>query len=44
MDKIKEFLNERLSSDCIHCGAWIGGAESSEDHVKPLFGGFRESA
>ena len=33
MDKIEEFVDERLKSWCIHCGAGIGEVETSEDHV-----------
>ena len=33
MDKIEEFVDERQKSWCIHCGAWIGGADTNKDHV-----------
>lgn len=33
MDKIEEFVDERQQSWCIHCGAWIVGVETNEDHV-----------
>ncbi len=33
MDRIEEFVDERLKSWCIQCGAWIGGIETNEDHV-----------
>ena len=33
MDKIEVFVDERQRSRCIHCRAWIGDVETSEDHV-----------
>ena len=41
MDEIEEFVDERLKSCCIHCGAWIGEVGTSEDHV-PSKGLLRE--
>ena len=33
MDRIEEFVDERLKSSCVHCGAGIGEVETSKDHV-----------
>lgn len=33
MERIEEFVDERQSSWCIQCGAWIGDVETDEDHV-----------
>ena len=33
MDQIAEFVDERQKSGCIQCGAWIGGVQTSNDHV-----------
>lgn len=41
VDQIEEFVDERQKAWCIHCGAWIGGLETSRDHV-PSKGLLRE--
>lgn len=33
MDAIEEFVDERLKSWCIQCGAWVGDVETNKDHV-----------
>jgi hypothetical protein len=33
MEQIEEFVDERQTAWCIHCGAWITGLETSRDHV-----------
>ena len=33
MDYLQDFSDERNKSSCIHCGSWIGGIESNQDHV-----------
>jgi hypothetical protein len=33
MEQIKEFVDERQNSWCIHCGGWLSQLETNKDHV-----------
>src|SRR5947208_2298631 len=33
MDAIREFVDERQKSWCIHCGGWISALDCNRDHV-----------